>query len=244
MPADSFIFRPPPWPQQQRRYVPIPAQGDQPPRSSIVGMMEAVMSWPTGREYQPYQRRVTAPIPAQGDQPPRYSPATIYSIIGSWALAPTPFEPTPYVAPLIPTRVDNPPPTYSLGTFFSIIGEWQPPAPQPTQRPTTFPFPSASPPPPPPFVPFKRMPESILDSWVPPPYQPYQPVTPVTPSRPPGFDAIFVNRIQGKDVDSRIRRHSEVVASILNSLIRQGIIKPTNLGNPGQDWTIDLSKIT
>lgn len=78
-------YYPPPEPFQLRRFVPIPQQGDQPPRTTRAGVLAVVLaSWPTGYEYQPQQLRPTVPVGTQGDQPPRTSQATFYTLIGSW----------------------------------------------------------------------------------------------------------------------------------------------------------------
>lgn len=62
---------------------------------------------------------------------------------------------------------------------------------------------------------------------------------PLFPVKRAGVDTIFVNRVQGPGVDDRLRRHSEVVAAIFNSLLRQGIL----VQRGPQDYTLDLSKI-
>lgn len=59
------IYRRDPQPVQGRRFAPIPAQGDQPPRRgpAMLGMVAVLSCWPTGLEHQPQQRRVQiAPI--------------------------------------------------------------------------------------------------------------------------------------------------------------------------------------
>lgn len=95
------IFRLPPQPTQGRRFVPVPEQGDQPPRFSRALFMAAVLaSWPTGLEYQPQRQLPTVPIPEQGDQPPRQSRAA--AMLTSWYVEYQPQQARPQVAAIIP----------------------------------------------------------------------------------------------------------------------------------------------
>lgn len=71
------IYRHDPQPTQRRRFVPIPAQGDQPPRRTIALSMAVILaSWPTGLEHPPRQgRRDVVPLTlTYGNQPPRIRP--------------------------------------------------------------------------------------------------------------------------------------------------------------------------
>lgn len=237
----NYNFYPPPWPQQGRRYAPIPAQGDQPPKYSVAGMMQLVSMWQPGPPpiFPPVKIAPLIPIVITSDNPPPSSLVTFNSIIASWRPPlPQPFQ-RPITAP-IPAQ-GNQPPRYSPVTLYSLIGSWVPPPPWPQQRLTTSPIASVSPPPPPPFVPNHRQPEAILTAWIPPPYYPpfHPPIHP-PPTPTAKADKNFVNRVVGNDIDFRLRRNSELVSAIFNSLIRQEIlvqIGPT-------DWIIDGAAIT
>lgn len=157
MPNEIFYVQP--QPQQPRRYAPIPSPGGAPPPTSNVRTMANVLaSWPTGTEYQPYQRYRTAPIPAQGVQPRSTDARMLATVLASW---PTGVEYQPYqryrTVP-IPSAGSQPQPT-STSPFFSILNSWNLPAPQPWQQRIAAPIPVVS------FVPFTRLPGSVLSSW-------------------------------------------------------------------------------
>src|SRR3990167_5949591 len=115
------IYRFDPQPTQGQRFVPIPQQGDQPPRRNLALTMALVMaSWPTGMEHQPQQRFVTVPIPVQGDQPPRQSRA-VYS--PDWYRIDQPQQRRSKIAALISTAAEQPAFTRPPA---SILRSWEP----------------------------------------------------------------------------------------------------------------------
>ena len=78
-----------PQPTQAAAHVPIPNQGNQPPRSSIVRMQVAVGSWPIGYEPAQYRRNFSrvsiAPLTlVYGNQPPIPSGVNARQINNTW----------------------------------------------------------------------------------------------------------------------------------------------------------------
>ncbi len=128
------IYRHDPPPQQGRRFVPIPDQGDQPPRFSRALFMAAVLaSWPTGLEYQPQRQVPTVPIPEQGDQPPRQS--RVSALLTSWYDENYPQQRRPQIAAILPAAtVEEQPPFTRLPD--SILAAWEldPPLPRGLKR--------------------------------------------------------------------------------------------------------------
>lgn len=112
----SIYYDDPP-PQQRRLFVPIPAQGNQPPRLNLrLRLPDLLNGWPTGFEYQPYQRAVFVPIPtaATVNNPPRMSWSNLNVIVRSWDLPPNPVQDyigsgTATVATSGAAAVNNPP---------------------------------------------------------------------------------------------------------------------------------------
>lgn len=172
---------------QRAPTVPIPAQGQQPPKKTT-HLLEHVVrqSWPTGLEYQAPQRAPTVRIPAQGQQPPRYSPQQYYALVlASW---PTGLEyQSPQRAPTvrIPAQGQQPPRWYPQ-QYFALVDAWRAPDPAPLQLAesvATLPPPVVAA-----QVPFVRLPDSVLASWLPaevrPPRAPTAPV-PTQGDQPP-----------------------------------------------------------
>jgi len=133
------IFRNDPPPQQGRRFVPIPAQGNDPPRRSIaLGMAVVLASWPTGLEYQPQRRVPTVPIPAQGQRPPPYSTVNLNSVLRPWWAAAGEYQPLRTIPTVpIPAQGDDPP-RFSTANVNAVLRTWLPPDPDPRQLPRTF----------------------------------------------------------------------------------------------------------
>lgn len=281
------IFYPEPFPQQPRRFVPIPAQGDQPPRYSPRSLYALVESWrppdpqpqqrpltvaPLSLTYgqqpprystaglnavvetwrppdpQPQQRRPTVPIPAQGDQPPRYSPVQLYSLVGLWR----PPDPQPWQRPVtapIPTAPPPPPPDnpprYTTAALTSLVASWRPPDPAPQQRRRLAPIPTPPPPPVPANQRAVRM-SVVLQAWPtgfeyhPQHSVPVVPIPSVPVSPPPvnpheGAAKPFVDHVP--EATERLRRHTDKVADIFNSLMGQGFIFQTGAKSYSMDLT-------
>lgn len=139
------IFYPEPPPQQPRRFVPIPVQGDQPPRRTVALMSSLVLaSWPTGFEHAPQQRFLNvAPLTLiYGQQPPSQvgmrDPDLLYSILPFAWQPPDPLPTIPqrtYDAPLSLVYGDQPPFAGSLrdpDLYSLVVGvNWIPPDPPP-----------------------------------------------------------------------------------------------------------------
>ena len=129
------IYRAPPQPVQQIRYVPIPAQGDQPPKRTHHAVMALVLqSWPTGLEHQPQQRHRKVPplVIAYGDQPPKRTYANLPAAEQRWWEEPEPLPKRLALLPQgVPIVVDNPPPNVSAVKLALLRGWWEPPDPQP-----------------------------------------------------------------------------------------------------------------
>lgn len=179
MPAAGGIYRIDPPPVQRVQYAPIPAQGSQPPKFSIVKSMVCVLaSWPTGMEPglpQPdFHRARIAPLTlVYGQQPPRWSFVDQYVAIQKWPTGMEPGLPQPdlhrgYIVPLTLAYGGQPP--VSSGQrdidvlYQTVLPAWQPPdpLPQPLQNKTaawnvvliTQP-------------PFTPLPLSIIGAWQP-----------------------------------------------------------------------------
>lgn len=151
MAREGFFYLDDP-PQQGRRYVPIPAQGQSPPNTYPANTLNTILaSWPTGMEYAPYQRPLNiAPLTlTYGSQPPPYSTANLNNTLTAWV----PPDPQPTQRPLnivpLTFTYGNPPTPTNPALFNSIIGTWIPPDPLPTQRPPTAPIPAQGSQPPP-----------------------------------------------------------------------------------------------
>lgn len=142
------IYRFDPQPVQRGPGVPIPAQGDQPPRT-VAGLALGVIigCWPTGMEPglpQPNLRygRIAPLTLAYGDQPPVTSAVRdidIYSQTYSTAWQPP--DPLPtipqrnYIAPLTLTYGSQPPLTMrDLVNRAATRLAWEPPPPMPVQK--------------------------------------------------------------------------------------------------------------
>lgn len=72
------------------------------------------------------------------------------------------------------------------------------------------------------------------------PHQPIPPVPPPPPAPPPvpaPREYPFFDIDAGKEVNVRLRRHTQKLSTALNSLIRQGILRQT----ADVDWTIDVT---
>lgn len=196
------IFYPPPAPVQPAPHVPIPAQGQQPPRRTWALMMSVVMaSHPTGLEYQAPRKVPTVPIPAQGDQPPRYSVNPLMQLVRSWDPPdPQPAQKPLKVAPLTLTYGDQPP-KYAgfLADTLEILRAWDPPPPDPWQLPRRPPIPTPGSEPP-------RYAGNLADylelvrAWDPPDPQPQQrpttaPIPPPLLSQPPPRSIVVLGTI-------------------------------------------------
>lgn len=106
--------------------VPIPAQGDQPPRCSVGPMFGLVSSWNT--DPWPTQRRlfvVTAPI----NPPPPSSATQKLALVRSWD-APDPWPTQRRLLAPIPQQGDQPPRRSNVN-FGVILRAWEPPPPMP-----------------------------------------------------------------------------------------------------------------
>lgn len=181
------IFYPPPDPVQlqPRRFVPIPPQGQQPPRRNPASLFAQVLaSWPTGLEYQPPRllpSAATLPQPVVAGVVPftRLSG----SVLSSWL----PADPTPQrlttIAPLTLVYGDQPPRNTGLmaDMFAEVLACW--PTGYEYQPPRSMPSVATIPPPVVvSYVPFARQPASVLSSWLPgdPIPQPRSAVAPLT----------------------------------------------------------------
>lgn len=136
MPQAGGIYRIDPPPVQRGPFVPIPAQGDQPPRRTNHLMMGLVLaSWPTGLEHQPQQRPLkVAPLTlTYGQQPPSQvglrDPDILYGS-GLWPPLDWAAQRPPQIAPLTLRYGDQPPP-YSHVALDVVRRSWEPPDPQP-----------------------------------------------------------------------------------------------------------------
>ena len=134
------IYRHDPPPTQGRRFVPIPAQGDQPPlRTSAIMMALVLASWPNGAEYQPpQQRRAVAPLTlTYGEEPPRRSLAVLCGILDAWwSAGPQPWQLPRKVVPL--TQVSDAPPRGQAFLLALVRSAWEPSPPPPQRDPKTI----------------------------------------------------------------------------------------------------------
>jgi hypothetical protein len=151
MAREGFFYLDDP-PQQGRRYVPIPAQGAQPPNTYPANTLNTILaSWPTGLEYAPYQRPLNiAPLTlTYGQQPPTRSTVNLNNALASWV----PPDPPPTQRPLtivpLTFTYGNPPTPTNPALFNSILSTWIPPDPLPYQRRPVAPIPAQGQPPPP-----------------------------------------------------------------------------------------------
>ncbi len=195
------IWYPPPEPVQPGPHVPIPAQGQQPPRYSILPMMACVLACtPTGFEYQPQRKVPTVPIPAQGQQPPPYSHVNADTIRRAWE-PPDP-QPVQLLKSAIPslTRVDNPPLYMGLlEDMFICVQSWTPPDPMPTQRVRYVPIPAQGDQPPK-YTGILADEMVAILAWTPPdpmPYQrgPFAPIPPPIINVPTPVSTVYLNLI-------------------------------------------------
>lgn len=132
----GFIFYPPPQPQQAIPHAPIPAQGDTPPRYSIVTQMETRFLWEPPPP-APWQKpsTIVALTLTYGNQPPPYSIATTMELRRLWE----PPDPPPTqwqqatAAWNFPPAAVNVPPPYSIVNLTTIRQAWEPAPPMPQQ---------------------------------------------------------------------------------------------------------------
>lgn len=171
--ANESTFYPPPQPTQGRRFVPIPAQGQQPPfgpRPARVTTDLIRQSWEPP-DPQPYQRPLTiAPLRiVYGNQPPlgNWPAEVIFNEVLRVSWEPPP--PTPWQRPLTiaPLRIvygSQPPPRNDALKMETVLASWptgfEYQAPQLTELAATITLPPVVT-----FVPFVRLPDHVFRSW-------------------------------------------------------------------------------
>jgi hypothetical protein len=126
------IYRHDPQPTQGRRFVPIPAQGDQPPRRNpaLVGMVALLACWPAAQQPQQRRTQIASLLEVAAVEyvpPPRQQ---LFFAEAEWHAA----QRREGIAPLTLIYGDEPP-RRTEATRYAILETWRPPPPEPRQLP-------------------------------------------------------------------------------------------------------------
>jgi hypothetical protein len=181
------------------------------------------------------------PPPPAGQIGQMYAPPLTFSPAkGPWNIRP----PVPLQTASAATVLAPPPPKQLYAPEFKggpLKGPW---AKRPTPGSSNPALPV--PPPPPPIIvpqayapPFHGGPMAgpwRVGPFIPPAPVPTPPLVPPPPPAAPVALPLF-DIDAGKDVGPRLRRHTQKLAAVLNSLIRQGILSQTG----DVDWTLDVT---